>query len=145
MAQYGSVRVTPTFGEGNATRAAPLQTEPTRTLSRRQSLLCDRGIIINTHSTRQVFLDNGKKYFEDNVPCFAQFCRPSWTSYIVALCSLCAFFFFLGFINPTRGNATRNRAGLTLTTELMRAGSEAYPAVEMHHYIAVSTTKSLPK
>ena len=30
--QYGSVWVTPTFGGGNTTRAAPLQTEPTRTL-----------------------------------------------------------------------------------------------------------------
>jgi hypothetical protein len=26
-------------------------------------------------------------------------CRPTWTSYIVALCSLCAFFFFVGFIS----------------------------------------------
>ena len=32
IAQYGSVRITSTFGGGNATRAAPLQTEPTRTL-----------------------------------------------------------------------------------------------------------------
>ena len=31
-AKYGSVRVTPTFGGGNAIRAAPLRTEPTRTL-----------------------------------------------------------------------------------------------------------------
>ena len=30
--QYSSVRVTLTFGGGSATRAAPLQTEPTRTL-----------------------------------------------------------------------------------------------------------------
>ena len=32
LAQYGSVRVTPTFGGGNAIGAAPLATEPTRTL-----------------------------------------------------------------------------------------------------------------
>ena len=31
-AQYGSVWVTPTFGGGNATHTAPLQTEPTSTL-----------------------------------------------------------------------------------------------------------------
>ena len=31
-AQYGSVRITPTFGGENVTLAAPLQTEPTRTL-----------------------------------------------------------------------------------------------------------------
>ena len=31
-AQYGSVRITPTFGGGNANRVAPLQTEPTRNL-----------------------------------------------------------------------------------------------------------------
>ena len=32
MAQYSSYRILPTFGGGNATHAAPLQTEPTRNL-----------------------------------------------------------------------------------------------------------------
>ena len=53
---------------------------------------CDRGIITNKHSTRWT----AKALFiEENV---AKVCRPSWTSYVVALCCLCAFF-FIGFIS----------------------------------------------
>ena len=56
------------------------------------------GIITNKHSARKVFPDNSESWVYW-WKCCAKGCHPSWTFYTVALCSLCAFFFFLGFIS----------------------------------------------
>ena len=52
-------------------------------------------IITNKHSNRKVFLDNGESFVHWRKFC-AKVCRPSWTSYIVVLCSLWALLFCLG-------------------------------------------------
>ena len=49
-AQCVSVRITPTFGGGNATRAAPLQTELTRTLRWKCVIIIPLYIIITVHT-----------------------------------------------------------------------------------------------
>ena len=56
--------------------------------STESALPCDRGIITNKHSTRKVFLEDGKSlvYWRNK-------------SYVISLCSLCALFFFIGFIS----------------------------------------------
>ena len=55
--------------------------------STESALPCDRGIITNPHSTRGVFLNNGESFVYWR-KCCAKVCRPPWTSYIVAFCSL---------------------------------------------------------
>ena len=49
-----------------------------------------------TNITRKVFLDNESFVYWRK--CSTKVCRPSWTSYVVALCSFCTFF-FLGSIS----------------------------------------------
>ena len=107
--------------------------------------------ITNKHSSHKVFLDNGKSFVYWNV-----------TQKFAVLLGRCCFIIVRavlfpwdamrsrclrscrGYRCPTPsyhkcigggGNASRNWAGLyrTLTTELRRAGAEAYLPVEMHH------------
>ena len=90
-----SSRSTPPLGYWNVWMGAnkfELHMQPVDWLTE-SPLPCDRGIISNKHSTRKVFLDNGESlvYWRN---CWAKVCRPSWTSYIVALCSLFWFLLF---------------------------------------------------
>ena len=73
------------------------RTEPHWAILVESSLPCDMGIT-NKHSTSEVFLGNGESFVYWR-KCWAKVSHPSWTSYIVALCTLWAFFFFLGFIS----------------------------------------------